>query len=661
MSEYVLNIPNLDVRIKTKNGYVYPVDNLSLNINQGETLALIGESGCGKSMTANAIMQILPPNTFYTKNSVVNFNKQDLLTKNEVEMRSIRGDHIAMIFQDPMTALNPVFTIGYQLIEVFKLKAKRNKLNNSANVLNNDSYKQQALAILSEVGLPDPDRQFNSYPHQLSGGMRQRIVIALALAAEPDLLIADEPTTALDVTIQLQILWLLKKLQAKYNMGLLLITHDLSVVAQIADKVAVMYAGYIVEVADKSSIISQPRHPYTKMLLNSQPSIDKRTRELSTIKGFVPKLDSKLDLCRFKDRCPVAGEFCNKNNPDLKENPNQHFVRCHYPDKPVRHTDVELAVTNVSADDYLADNYLITVDNLRVYFPIYKGLLKRVASYIKAVDDISFKIKPRETLALVGESGSGKTTAAKALMNLLKYHGEIHYKDNLIQIIFQDPYSALNPKMMVVDLLQEGMQAIHHKKLTEDELIDLLETVGLPATALYRYPHEFSGGQRQRIAIARALAVRPKLLILDEPTSALDLSVQAQILNLLKSLQAEYNLSYFFITHDLSVVGYMADYVAVMYLGKIVEYGPVANIIKNPKHPYTNTLIESLPDINNTIDVNTKIIKGEIPSLTKLPSGCYFRTRCPKAMPQCSELYPEQTILENSNGKFHWVNCYLYE
>lgn len=667
MTENILDIRRLEVKIKTKHGFIYPIDNLNIKIHKGETLALIGESGCGKSMTANAIMQILPPNTYYTKSSVIDFNGEDLLSKPEVAMREIRGNKIAMIFQDPMTALNPVYTIGQQLLEVYRLNAKRNFNKLSNHLLPNGkkevNNKLKVYQILAEVGLPDPQRQFNSYPHQLSGGMRQRVVIAMALAAEPELLIADEPTTALDVTIQLQILWLLKKLQHKYNMGLLLITHDISVVAQVADRVTVMYAGHIVEVADKNTIITNPKHPYTKMLLNAQPSLAKAKHDLATIKGFVPKLDKKFDLCRFKDRCPVAGEKCQQYTPDLFHKNHEHLVRCFYPDKLVLQNENFLDHNNPNDDkkNDVPDDYLLTVDNLKVYFPIYKGILKRVVSYIKAVDDISFRVKPGETLALVGESGSGKTTVAKTLMSLLEYQGSISYKDSLMQIIFQDPYSSLNPKMMICDILQEGMISIYNKMLSEADLIKLLETVGLHEESLYKYPHEFSGGQRQRIAIARAIALTPKLLILDEPTSALDLSVQAQILNLLKSLQQKFNLSYFFITHNLSVVGYMANYVAVMYLGKIVEYGPVEHIINNPKHPYTITLIESLPDIANTIDIDTKIIKGEIPSLTNLPSGCYFRTRCPKAMSICKELYPEVTVLENTDTKYHTVNCFLYE
>lgn len=663
MEENLLNIKNLSVCIDSKSGYIYPVDDLSLSVKRGETLAIIGESGCGKSMTANAIMQLLPPDAYYTKGSSVNFASEELLDKSELHLRSIRGNDIAMVFQDPMTALNPVLTIGDQLSEIVSLKRKKNT-NNINEEVTKDTIKQSCINLLSEVGLSDPSRQYESFPHQLSGGMRQRVVIAMALAANPKLLIADEPTTALDVTIQMQILWLLKKLQAKYTMSLILITHDLGVVAQVADRVAVMYAGYIVEVADMKSIITQARHPYSKMLLMAQPDLSKRETILATIKGFVPRLDKKFNLCRFKDRCPLADDKCQTENPQLEKlggsscSESLHSVRCWNHDKIETLKDNLLTefnpVIHQSSNDEQA---LLSLKNVKVYFPVRKGLFKRTVAHVKAVDSISFNILPGETLALVGESGSGKTTIAKAIMGLVDYTGEIKTYEHLIQIIFQDPYSALNPKMMITDILQEGYQSIYNKNLTESELIELLEKVGLSENSLYRYPHEFSGGQRQRIAIARSLAVNPKILILDEPTSALDLSVQAQILNLLKKLQKEQGLSYFFITHDLSVVSYMADTVAVMYLGRIVEYGPVDNLIKNSKHPYTQSLLESIPDVNNTIDLATNIIKGEVPSLTKLPSGCYFRTRCPHAMDVCSQAYPDKYKISN----LHETACFLYK
>lgn len=580
MSKNLLEVNNLSIYIKTKTKLIYPVNGLSFNIHAGETLALIGESGCGKSMTANSIMQLLPPNAYFSKESKILFNNMDLLENSEAMMRKIRGDSIAMIFQDPMTALNPVFTIGEQIAEVFKVNKKYNI-----------NIKDKVLNILTEVGMPYPIRQFNAYPHQLSGGMRQRAVIAMAIAAQPTLLIADEPTTALDVTIQRQILDLLKTIQLKYKMGLLLITHNMGVVNQIADRVAVMYAGYIVEEASKQEILNNPLHPYTKMLLKAQPNISNKTHKLSVINGFVPSLDKKFYLCRFKERCPVSDIKCDAENPLLNSDllDNSHLLRCFYPNKPI---DFSVLSRQTNIDNDQAG--LLTVENLKVYFPIYKGILRRIVDYVKAVDDISFKLETGKTLALVGESGSGKSTVAKAIMGLYKYSGRIYNNNYLVQIIFQDPYSALDPKMMVMDIIQEGVKSIHGKILNQNDLVQLLERVGLPESALYKYPHEFSGGQRQRIAIARALAVKPKILILDEPTSALDLSVQAQILNLLKDLQSDYNLTYLFITHDLAVVAYMADFIAVMYRGKIVEYGDVKQIMQSPAADYTKKLLEAI-------------------------------------------------------------------
>ncbi|MBP9721613.1 MAG: ABC transporter ATP-binding protein [Gammaproteobacteria bacterium] len=515
-----LLIKNLEINIKTKNGYLKPVADLNLTVYPGEILALLGESGCGKSLTAKSILQLLPSNSFFGRNSQIIFENQNLLLYSEQQMRHIRGKKISMIFQDPMASLDPVFTIGSQLSEAIKIKNKDFKKHRVIT---------RAEELLTEVGLPDIKRIYNSYPHQLSGGMRQRVIIAMALAAEPDLLLADEPTTALDVTIQLQILMLLKKLQTKYQMTLVFITHNLGVVAQIADRIAVMSAGKIIEVADKIELFKNPQHEYTKILLASYPKI---------------QADYILDKLHKSESKPA-----------------------------------------------------LSVKNLSVKYPIYVGILRRVNNYILAVDSVNFDLHFNSTLAIVGESGSGKTSLSRALMGLIKYDGNVNYCNNLIQIIFQDPYTAFNPRMMVIEIIREGYQAIYQKKLTEKDIINLLNQVGLTEAALYKYPHEFSGGQRQRIAIARALAVKPKILILDEATSALDLSIQAQMLRLLKQLQQDYNLSYIIISHDFAVVGHLADYTAVMYQGKIVEYGPTLEILHNPQNDYTKKLLSAIPEI----------------------------------------------------------------
>lgn len=508
-----LDISNLNINIKNNNNFIKILDGIDLTIESGETVALLGESGSGKSMTANAILQILPNNASVANKSSIVFNSENLLNKSEYQMQAIRRNNIAIVFQDPMTALNPVFTIGEQLLEVLKLKHKDSR----KNLLN------KVVHLLKEVGLSNPERQCRAYPHELSGGMRQRVVIAMALAHEPSLLLADEPTTALDVTIQLQILELLKKLQRKYNMSMLFITHNIAIVEKIADRVAVIHEGKIIELADTKQLLTHPKHIYTKEILSAQ-------------------LNSKKSIYNI--------------------NQNQEKI-------------------------------CLQVDRLSVLFPIYKGLFQRVVDNIIAVDNISFKLFEKTTLAIVGESGSGKTSIAKALMNLLPYSGVVNSHNNLMQIIFQNPYSALNPKMLVLDIINESHESIYKHKLSIRSVQNLLRQIGLSDSDIYKYPHQFSGGQRQRVAIARAIAVKPKILILDEPTSALDAPVQKQVLNLLTDLQQEHGLSYVLISHDLSVVGNLADYVAVMYRGKIVEYGTVYDILKNPKHSYTQTLLGS--------------------------------------------------------------------
>ena len=512
-----LVINNLSIKIQSKdNPDICPVVDLNLVINQGETVALLGESGSGKSMTANAVLQTLPSNAFFTKESSIVFHHTQLLDKSEYEMRRLRGSEIAMIFQDPMSALNPVFTIGNQILEVLKLK---NKNLSAQQKTSQQDYYKTIVELLSEVGLQEPDRVYKSYPHQLSGGMRQRVVIAMALAGEPKLLLADEPTTALDVTIAQQILELLKKLQTKYSMAMLFITHNIAIVSSIADKVAVMHKGKIVEFASTQELLKSPKHAYTKMLLGSQ---------LVSIKT---------------------------SNPE-----------------PQRSKSV------------------LTVSDLQVTYKVNKKL-------IRAVDYVSFELPELSTLALVGESGSGKTSIAKALVGLVKSTGKINHNGHLVQIIFQDPYSSLNPRMVISEIINEGYQARYRQKLSKAKIVRLVNSVGLPDEAIYKYPHEFSGGERQRIAIARALAVKPKILILDEPTSALDVSIQAQILKLLEDLQRDYQMSYLLISHDFAVVAHMADLVAVMYHGKIIEYGLTQQVLTKPKHEYTKILLSAVPHL----------------------------------------------------------------
>jgi peptide/nickel transport system ATP-binding protein len=577
----LLSLKNLSVLIKSskENQYIKLIDNINLNIKKGETLVLLGESGCGKTILADSILRLLPVNTYYTKNSEIIFNNMYLLNVSEHQMRTIRGRDISIIFQDALTALNPVLTIGQQFLEV-QHKNIRNKM----------------FDILSEVGLSDPINLCQLYPHQLSGGMRQRVLIAMALACEPKLLIADEPTTSIDVTLQLQILELINNLKKKLGLTIIFITHDIGVVAKIADRVAIMYAGHIVELGDKQQILNKPAHPYTQLLLQSLPSLEKKNIKLSSIPGAVPKLNQEFSLCRFINRCPIASEKCRESLPSLDNIDTNHDVRCFYYDRTISSISEPSEFIAELLEQQNNSIPVLEVKNLTIDFPIYKGIIKRVVASKRAVENINFKLFTGKTLAIVGESGSGKTSLAKAIMGLYSYTGIVNNHGNLLAMIFQDPYASLDPKMLVHEIIEEGHISIYNKKLTIEELTELMHKVKLDPDSLYKYPHEFSGGQRQRIAIARALAIKAKILILDEPTSALDISVQANILNLLKNLQRTYNLSYLFISHNISSVGYMADYIAVMQHGRLIEYGLASEVLSDPQDIYTQKLLSAVLD-----------------------------------------------------------------
>lgn len=610
MSEPLLQINNLHVGFKSGTEIKPAISGVSLSINAGETFALLGESGCGKSLTSLSIMQLLPTaaQIYHQANnpSEIILEKQNLLQLSEVQMRKIRGARIAMIFQEPMTSLNPVLTVGEQIYEVLRVHTKLRGLK----------ARKRIIGLFDAVGLPQPDLQLKRYPHQLSGGMKQRIMIAMALAGEPDLLIADEPTSALDVTIQKQILDLLKQLQQKTNMAMLFITHDLAVVKDTADKVAVMYAGHLIEQADSKTFFEKPLHPYSQQLFASLPNINKRDKALAVIPGIVPALTQDFKGCRFASRCIYQWDACTKIDPRWLQQDNKQYVRCHLYDDTIQKaanqkdkTDNQIKELKSKSETTNSER-VIALDNLKVYFPIHKGLLKRTVGYVKAVDGVSLHLNKGKTLAIVGESGCGKTTLAKTVLQLLpktagniRINGDTQHKNKNLrryaQIIFQDPFSSMNPRMMVSDIISEGMRALRigSKAEQQQRLDKLIQQVGLPADSATRYPHEFSGGQRQRICIARALAIEPELIICDEPTSALDVSVQAQILNLLKQLQIEKQLSYLFITHNMAVVAYMADEIAVMYQGKIVEQGDVKQILHSPQHEYTKQLLAAVPSL----------------------------------------------------------------
>ncbi|MFQ5588270.1 MAG: dipeptide ABC transporter ATP-binding protein [Nitrospiria bacterium] len=669
----LLQIEDLKTWFATDEGVVRAVDGVSFDIARGKTFALVGESGCGKSMTALSIMKLVPRPAGRIVSGRVLLEGEDLCALPEVAMRGLRGRRISMIFQEPMTSLNPVITVGDQIRETLEYHLK----------LGAKAAKSRAVELLDLVGIPDPGLRYDEYPHQISGGMKQRVMIAMALSGEPDLLIADEPTTALDVTIQAQILDLLRRLQEERGMAILLITHDLGVVAETADEVAVMYAGEIVERAARAAFFENPRHPYSQKLLSSLPGNKRRGEALEIIRGTVPALNRVFQGCRFANRCDYVWERCEREIPVWTESGEDGGIRCHLaeaPEKaapPVKQTAAEEKARDDSAVPVDKTQTLLRVSALKVHFPIRKGLFKRVTGHVKAVDGVSLDIDPGKTVALVGESGCGKTTVGKSILQLIpQTAGSVMLEDTDLstlsgealrkrrsdfQIIFQDPYSSLNPRMLIGDILKEGVHALKLDQTNnKDEtwMDELLEQVGLTPDAKRRYPHEFSGGQRQRICIARVLAVRPKLIICDEPTSALDVSVQAQVLNLLKQLQTQYRLAYLFITHDLSVVHYFADEVAVMYLGRIVEYGSVTSVLGNPKHPYTRALLSAVPQVDPEKKRMIIRVEGDLPSPINPPRGCYFHPRCPHAMPVCREEYPTPSVTRDPDS--HETSCFLY-
>jgi len=592
----ILTIRDLRTHFNTPEGLVRAVDGVSFDLREGETYALVGESGSGKSMTALSVMQLVPRPAGFIAGGSITFEGRELVGLPPIEMRGIRGNDISMIFQEPMTALNPVFTIGNQLIEVIRLHQG----------LRGDDAERVAVEMLDHVGIADPDLRLRDFPHQLSGGMRQRVMIAMALACRPKILIADEPTTALDVTIQSQILELMSKLQSELGTAILLITHNMGVVAENADRIGVMLDGKLVEEAAPDQLFSTPKHDYTKLLLNAVPSMTT---------PFPP--DTRLP-----------------SEASAKEGP------------------------------------LLQVSDLKQHFPIRKGLFQRPVGYVRAVDGLDIDIRCGETFAIVGESGCGKTTVGKCINRLLEpTNGAIRFDGhdlaNLkrgglqpyrqrIQMIFQDPFSSLNPRMRVGTILAEGMRThgIGSPSDRPRRASAMLKRVGLEGDILDRYPHEFSGGQRQRIGIARALAVEPDLVICDEATSSLDVSVQAKILDLLDDLKEEFELSYLFISHDIAVVRQVSDRIAVMYLGQVVETGPTRDVIDNPQHPYTRALISAVPRIEK--DGRKRIVlPGDVPSPADPPPGCRFHPRCSHATEDCRKAMPVLVTIEGRQVACH--------
>jgi peptide/nickel transport system ATP-binding protein len=716
----VLEIKDLSTHIKLTHSVVQAVGNIDLHVEAGETLGIVGESGCGKSMTGLSIMKLLPPGGSIVGGSI-KLNGRELVGLSDEELRKIRGNEVAMVFQDPLTSLDPTKTIGYQVAEPVRLHRGASK----AEALD------RAVEVLSLVGLPRPKERLEDFPHQLSGGLRQRVMIAMALACDPKLLIADEPTTALDVTIQAQILMLLEDLKERLGMAMMLITHDMGVIAGHADRVNVMYAGRIVETADVRELFRAMHHPYTQALLASIPRLSQdSTKALHAIPGLPPDLSKPPAGCRFAPRCSRATDKCRADEPPLAGQTPGHMFSCWHPvDGPLvlttigtggpsaTDTGLPTGVTDAEEGELVADvpipeaaaaagddaepavtaagtvagerrpgaeagngaaaavgGPLLEIRDLVKEFPVTSGLvLRRKVGSVKAVSGVSFSVPAGQTLGLVGESGCGKTTIGKMIVALERpdsgmvslggkdvsaMHGnELRRVRRDLQLMFQDPYSSLDPRMRVGSIIREplAIQGIGNRRSQEDRVFELLGEVGLPRNAVERYPHEFSGGQRQRIGLARALTLNPKVIVADEPVSALDVSIRAQVLNLMKRLQAAYELTYVVISHDMAVVKYLADRIGVMYLGKLVELGSSADIYERAAHPYTAGLIATIPVPEPEESKHDAAIKGELPSPVNPPSGCRFRTRCPFAQEICAAEEPKL----RSFGPGHIAACHF--
>ncbi len=677
----LLEVVDLATKIKLRKSTIHAVDGLSFEVGQGETVGIVGESGCGKSMAAMSIMRLLPHRAYIDRGQI-RLDGRDLTQLPDDEMRRVRGNEIGMIFQDPMTSLNPTMTIGKQIAE--------------AVLTHRDVSKQEALdraaEVLGLVGLPRPSERLKDYPHQLSGGLRQRVMIAMALACDPKLLIADEPTTALDVTIQAQILRLLDTIKAELGMGIILITHDMGVIAGRADRVVVMYAGQKVETAPTTELFRRVRHPYTEALLASIPRLDQdKTQALYSIPGIPPDLRYPPPACRFVARCAFATEQCGTAPPPLRGDDPAHQFACYHP-RDVSSDDIgeaaaqllrqtesneqlakafgselellEVGTENGAAAPPAAADVVLEFRGVSKEFAVTGGgVLQRRIGTLHAVTDVTLQVRRGETFGLVGESGCGKTTLGRMGVALeaptggqVIFNGtdlnslaasKLREVRRDVQFMFQDPYASLDPRMRVQEIVAEPLDVARRGSRSErqETVRRLLSEVGLPADAASRYPHEFSGGQRQRLGLARALALNPQVIVADEPVSALDVSIRSQVLNLMKRVQRSHGLTYVVISHDLSVVRYMADRIGVMYLGKLVEIGTGDDIYERAAHPYTAGLLETIPEPNPEVArakaAGEVPIKGELPSPLNPPSGCVFRTRCPLAQERCAEEVPE--------------------
>lgn len=653
MSRPVLSVDSLSVQFAGQGGSTRVVRDVSLKLGQGEKVGLVGESGSGKTMTALSIMGLLPRGASVASGSIT-YRNQDLLNASHETLRSVRGSEIAMIFQEPSTSLHPTLPVGFQIAEA--IRAHR--------TMSRAAARTEVIDLLDQVGVPNPALRVDDYPQTWSGGMRQRAVIAMAIANQPSVIIADEPTTALDVTIQAQVLELLDRLVTDSGATLLLISHDLGVVAERADRVAVMYAGSIVELDTTNLVFDAPAHPYTAGLVDSIPRISGPLVGLPFIPGRPPNPKELPTGCPFHPRCSLARDRCAVDTPELLplRSRSERMTACFFPEDVARAPEIPPKKHSRP----VSQEPLLTVEDLHVD---YEG--RRGATGVRAVDGVSLEVREAETLALVGESGCGKTTTARAILQLvpftakrMEFRGsDLSAADEIglrrfrreVQAVFQDPYASLNPRKTVSDIVASPLRihGIGSNAEIRERTSSLLESVGLGAELGARFPAALSGGQRQRVSIARALALDPALVVLDEPLTALDLSIQAQIINLVQDLQAEIGLSYLFIAHDLATVRHLADRVAVMYLGEVVETAARPLIYDSPRHPYTKALLASVPELNGHSTKSRSVLRGEVGDMDSEWSGCKFYDRCTFSTSECTV---RPTLAEVSPG--HWVSCW---
>lgn len=649
----ILQVRDLHTHFFTDTGTVKAVNGVSFDLRRGERIAIVGESGSGKSAMAMSLIQLIAFPGRVVSGSV-KLEGRELIGMHKRELNEFRGGSIGTIFQDPMTSLDPVMRIEDQMVKPIRMHLK----------LSAKDARSLAVDLLTRVGIPDADKRISSYPFELSGGMRQRVMIAMAISCNPKLIVADEPTTALDVTIQAQIVELLKGLAETTGTSMMFITHDLGLVARFAQKVAVMYAGKIVEFGTVHEIFGQPKHPYTQSLLKTIPSVEGARRErLLQIQGFPPDMKLPVIGCAYKERCPAASELCYQEAPELSERGGQQSAACwleqglltngednivellSYKGKEAAFKPNWQGTAETAAAASGASRTVLDVRGLQKHFTKTSLNPWKKGSVIRAVNGITMTLKKGETIGIVGESGCGKSTTARMLLDLEKpTEGSIKI-DGVIQIVFQDPYASFNPKMKIGEIIGEPLQVqqIGTKDERRHKVRELIQKVGLEPSYLDRYPSQLSGGQRQRVGIARSLALNPSVIVADEPTSALDVSVRAQIINLLCDLKDEMGLSFIFISHDLSTVRYISDTIAVMYLGEIVEYGPAEDIFISPAHPYTRALLNAVPVADPAIEEkrDIELLQGDLPSLMSASQGCPFSSRCPVAEDRCLQTKPE--------------------